>query len=274
MRTLICVPARIGSTRFPRKPLHPISGRSLLERVVQVARVAAKQTGSDYVVAVDHEEVAEHCRHIGAPFVMTDPEHPSGTDRALAASRVHGTHPEFVLNLQGDAPFTPPEHVSALIQAAAMRPDADVFTPVIRLDWNGLDELREHKKAHPFSGTTCVRRDDGTALWFSKNILPAIRKEEKLRESDKLSPVFRHIGLYGYRVDALERFNELGLGYYEQMEGLEQLRFLENSMVVHAEEVQPPKLSMSGVDTPSDAELAAQLIAKFGDPFDHLETGL
>ncbi len=149
-----------------------------------------------------------------------------------------------------------------------------MFTPVIRLDWEGLDTLREHKKAHPFSGTTCVRKDDGTALWFSKNILPAIRKEEKLRETDKLSPVFRHIGLYGYRVEALERFNELGLGYYEQMEGLEQLRFLENGMVVHAEEVQPPKLSMSGVDTPSDAELAAQLIAKFGDPYDHLETGL
>ncbi len=274
MRALICVPARIGSTRFPRKPLHPISGRSLLERVVQVARVAAKQTGSDYVVAVDHEEVAEHCRNIGAPFVMTDPEHPSGTDRALAASGIHGTHPEFVLNLQGDAPFTPPGHVSALIKAAAMLPDADVFTPVIRLDWAGLDALRAHKKDHPFSGTTCVRRDDGTALWFSKNILPAIRKEEKLRENDTLSPVFRHIGLYGYRVDALESFNALGPGYYEQMEGLEQLRFLEYGMVVHAQEVQPPKLSMSGVDTPSDAELAAQLIAKFGDPFDHLETCL
>ncbi len=274
MRTLICVPARIGSTRFPRKPLHPISGRSLLERVVQVARVAAKQTGSDYVVAVDHEEVADHCRQIGAPFVMTDPEHPSGTDRALAASKEHGSNPEFVLNLQGDAPFTPPEHVAGLIKAAEARPDADVFTPVVRLDWEGLDTLREHKKAHPFSGTTCVRKDDGTALWFSKNILPAIRKEEKLRESDKLSPVFRHIGLYGYRVEALERFNEIGLGYYEQMEGLEQLRFLENGMVVHAEEVQPPTLSMSGVDTPSDAELAAQLIGKFGDPYDHLETGL
>ncbi|SDR36080.1 manno-octulosonate cytidylyltransferase [Pseudovibrio sp. Tun.PSC04-5.I4] len=274
MRALICVPARIGSTRFPRKPLHPISGRSLLERVVQVARVAAKQTGSDFVVAVDHEEVAELCRHIGAPFVMTDPGHSSGTDRALAAAKAFGSHPEFVLNLQGDAPFTPPEHVAALIRAAEVRPGADVFTPVVRLDWDGLDTLRAHKKEHPFSGTTCVRRDDGTALWFSKNILPAIRKEEKLRETDALSPVFRHIGLYGYRIDALEEFTEIGLGYYEQLEGLEQLRFLENGMVVHAEEVAPPKLSMSGVDTPADAELAAQLIAKFGDPFDHLETGL
>ena len=274
MKALICVPARIASTRFPRKPLHPISGRSLLERVVQVAKVAAHQTGSDYVVAVDHEDVAQHCDAIGAPFVMTDSDLPSGTDRALAAARAFGSGAEFVLNLQGDAPFTPPAHVSALIEAAQRRPEADVFTPVIRLDWAGLDTLREHKKQHPFSGTTCVRRADGTALWFSKNILPAIRKEDKLRESEALSPVYRHIGLYGYRVDALERYTQLGLGHYEQMEGLEQLRFLENGMVVHAEEVQPPKLSMSGVDSPSDAELAEQLIAKFGDPFDHLETGL
>ncbi|MDX5594061.1 manno-octulosonate cytidylyltransferase [Pseudovibrio sp. SPO723] len=274
MKALITVPARIGSTRFPKKPLHLINGKSLLERVVQIAAVAAKQTGAQYVVAVDHEEVARHCDDIGAPWVMTDPDLPSGTDRALAAATAHGGDWDFVLNLQGDAPFTPPEHVALLIEAAKVKAEAELFTPVIRLDWEALDQLREHKKDHPFSGTTCLRNDEGRAFWFSKNILPAIRGEEKLRAADRFSPVFRHIGLYGYRIDALRKFCAAPVGTYEKLEGLEQLRFLENGMHVHAAEVAVPKLSMSGVDTPADAELAEKLIAQHGDPYAELEARL
>lgn len=271
MKALITVPARIGSTRFPKKPLHLINGRSLLARVVQVATVAAKQTGAECVVAVDHSEVAEHCEEIGVRWVMTDPDLPSGTDRALAAARAFGGEWDFVLNLQGDAPFTPAEHVSVLIKAAKATPQADVFTPVIRLDWEALDQLRAHKVDHPFSGTTCVRADDGRAFWFSKTILPAIRGEDKLRGEGALSPVFRHIGLYGYRMRALETFCSAPVGTYEKLEGLEQLRFLENGMHVHAAEVAVPKLSMSGVDTPADAALAEELIARHGDPYLDLE---
>ncbi|MTI19172.1 3-deoxy-manno-octulosonate cytidylyltransferase [Rhodobacteraceae bacterium RKSG542] len=274
MRALICVPARIGSTRFPKKPLHLIAGRSLLERCVQVARVAAKETGASYVVAVDSEEVARHCDDIGAPWVMTDPELPSGTDRALAAAIACGGDWDFVLNLQGDAPFTPPEHLSVLIEAARENIGADLFTPVIQLDWAGLDKLRLHKREHPYSGTTCIRDRDGHALWFSKNILPAIRGEEEMRERQALSPVLRHIGLYGYRVDALKTYTSWPVAHYEKLEGLEQLRFLENGMKVFAALVEPPKLSMSGVDTPADAEIAESLIAEFGDPFIELEKRL
>ncbi|WP_310619112.1 3-deoxy-manno-octulosonate cytidylyltransferase [Flexibacterium corallicola] len=271
MRALISVPARIGSTRFPKKPLHSIAGKTLLERCVQIAKVAAKQTGADYVVAVDHEDVARHCDEIGAPWVMTDPSLPSGTDRALAARAQTGENYEFVLNLQGDAPFTPPAHVSKLIEAARQNQSAHVFTPVIQLDWEALDQLREHKKSHPYSGTTCVRDINEMAQWFSKTILPAIRGEDKLRLQSNLSPVLRHIGLYGYRIDALKRFTSLPVGHYEKLEGLEQLRFLENGMRIHAVLVERPELSMSGVDTPADAELAEELIAKHGDPADKLE---
>ncbi len=267
MQTLIIIPARYGSTRFPGKPLFDIKGKTLLQRVIRIAEQASDGINARFLVATDHEKILEHCKDIGAPAVMTDTELASGTDRALAAIEADGAEPDFVINLQGDAPFTPAAHVAKLIDAAETL-EGDVFTPVIRLGWDALDTLRERKKTLPFSGTTCVRTPEGKAFWFSKNIIPGIRNEEALREKCKLSPVYRHIGLYGYRLDALKEFANLPLGFYEVMEGLEQLRFLENGMSINAVEVETPTISMSGVDTREDAELAMQLIDQIGDPYE------
>lgn len=118
----------------------------------------------------------------------------------------------------------------------------------------------------PFSGTSCIVNAKDEALWFSKNILPAIRKEAQLRESDPLSPVWRHIGLYGYKRDALERFVSLPEGQYERVEGLEQLRFLKNGMRIQAVKVAAAPSAMWGIDTPEDAAHAEKLIAGHGKP--------
>jgi len=266
MRTLIVIPARHGSTRFPAKPLAEIAGVTLLARVTRIAeRVCQARTDARFVIATDHDEIRAHAEAIAAPVVMTDPDLPSGTDRALAAAELSDETPDFVLNLQGDAPFTPPAHLEALISAAAAS-QADVVTPVIRLTWEALDTVRDQKTREPFSGTSCVRRADGLALWFSKQVLPAIRKEDRLRTETPLSPVFRHIGLYGYTMAALRRFTALPTGYYEALEGLEQLRFLENGMSILTVEVEPGEAAMWGVDTPEDAGFAEQLIARHGDP--------
>lgn len=271
MKTLLVIPARIGSTRFPAKPLHIIAGQTLLTRVVQVAKQVQAETGTDIVVATDHADIVTHCTDIGVQSVMTDSALPSGTDRALAAAKAVGNKYDFVLNLQGDTPFTPPEHVIALIRQAEQNPQAEILTPVIQLSWQALDTLRARKQATPFSGTTCIRKNNGQALWFSKNIIPAIRKEENLRLEGENAPVFRHIGLYGYRITALEKYVTLPVSFYEELEGLEQLRFLENDMYVEAVVVTTPRISMSGVDTPTDAELAEKLIQQHGDPY---ETGI
>lgn len=268
MKTLIVIPARIGSTRFPAKPLHQIAGHSLVSRVADVAaRTAAAGSDIDYVIATDDVSIMDHAAAIGAPAVMTDPDLPSGTDRALAAAKAHASTPEFVLNLQGDAPFTPPAYLTALIEAAKSS-SADVVTPVVQLDWAALDTIREQKTREPFSGTSCIRRADGMAMWFSKTIIPAIRKEDKLREQGPLSPVFRHIGLYGFRMAALERFASLPVGHYEELEGLEQLRFLENGMSILTVAVEPGANAMWGIDTPEDARFAETLIAEQGDPME------
>ncbi|WP_300390931.1 manno-octulosonate cytidylyltransferase [Henriciella sp.] len=268
MKTLIVIPARIGSTRFPAKPLHEIAGHSLVSRVADVAtRVAAARTDTQFVIATDDAKIMDHAREIGAPAMMTDPDLPSGTDRALAAAKAQDSAPDFILNLQGDAPFTPPAYLDALIDAAG-ESTADVVTPVVQLDWAALDTIRDQKTREPFSGTSCIRRADGMALWFSKQIIPAIRKEEKLRAESALSPVWRHIGLYGFRMVALERFASLPVGHYEALEGLEQLRFLENGMSILTVAVEPGANAMWGIDTPEDAAFAEKLIAEQGDPME------
>ncbi|MBW6526776.1 3-deoxy-manno-octulosonate cytidylyltransferase [Sphingomonas sp. RHCKR7] len=268
MRDLIVVPARYGSTRLPGKPLLAIAGRTLLERVARVAAAAAALAGEcDMVVATDDARVADHARALGHEVTMTAAAIESGSGRAYAAACQRAVPPGVVVNLQGDAPFVPAPLVAALL-VAARRDDVACVTPVVRLDWAALDRLRAHKRESPFSGTTCVRGADGDALWFSKAILPAMRDEAGLRAAGPLSPVYRHLGLYAYRLAALARFEAAPPGRYELLEGLEQLRFLELGMTVRAIAVDPPAHSMSGIDTAADAALAEALIRRHGDPYE------
>ena len=265
MKSLIIIPARYGSTRFPGKPLAQIAGQSMLSRVIHVAKRVGQSARAEVIVATDHQEILTHAEARDVRAVMTSPDLASGTDRALAAINVIGSDADFIVNLQGDAPFTPPQHIEALIKAGETS-DADVTTIVVPLSWEKLDALRASKQQTPFTGTSCIRRPDGQALWFSKTILPAIRKENQLRADSPLSPVLQHIGLYGYKRSALSRFASLPVGQYEALEGLEQLRFLENGMSIHAEIVEAPAFSSAGIDSPSDVERVEREIALYGDP--------
>ena len=263
---LIIVPARYGSSRLPGKPLLEIAGRTLLERVVAIARVAAESAGQCRVlVATDDQRIADHALAIGAQVAMTSADLDSGTMRAFPAARQQARPPRRVINLQGDAPFIPAAIVAGLMQTLRSG-TADVTTPVFNLDWARLDRLREHKRTAPFSGTTCVRDHRGRALWFSKSILPAMRNEATLR-SQRMSPVWQHLGLYGYTMPALEWFAAAAPGQYEQLEGLEQLRFLEHGWAIDTVEVDVPAHVLSGIDTPQDLAKAEEAITRFGDPY-------
>lgn len=264
---LIVVPARFGSSRLPGKPLLKIAGRTLLERVTAVARTAAARAGHCKVlVATDHPRIADHARELGVDVALTAPELDSGSARAFAAAGLCEPVPALVVNLQGDAPFVSPMVVAQLIETQRQG-GGDVVTPVYRLDWDRLDRLRAHKQVAPFSGTTCVRGPDGRALWFSKTILPALREETALRQAGPLSPVWQHVGLYCYRIAALRWFASAAPGTYETLEGLEQLRFLENGWSIATVEIDPPRHALSGIDTPADLTLAEEAIARLGDPF-------
>lgn len=262
MKTAIVIPARYGSTRFPGKPLALIGGRSMLSRVVDVARAAAAaHPGTDILVATEDQRIADHCEQIGAPWVMTPADCPTGSDRVLAAARASGRQYDVLMSLQSDAPFTPPAAIGAMLGAFASDPTNEVVTPVVKLRWPELDALREAKKTTPFSGTTCVTDGNDRALWFSKNILPAMRKEKDLRAQGEFSPVHQHLGLYAYRTAILERFVMLPQGHYEQLEGLEQLRMLENGIRVQIVTISVDAgLAQAGIDSPEDIERAEKLL--------------
>lgn len=263
MKSLIVIPARYASTRFPGKPLALINGVPMVECTANVARrVAENRTDVDLVVATDDRRIETLCRERGLPVVMTDPDLPSGSDRALAAADAVGGGHDVIVNLQGDAPLTPPAYITAVLARLNSDQAADIATPVVRLPWASLDRLRDNKKTTPFSGTTAIVAETGHARWFSKTIIPAIRKEDARRLEGPLSPVRQHVGLYAYRRAALERFTSLAPSTYEAIEGLEQLRALEAGLVIACVEVEPTNTSQSGIDTPEDlsrtqAELTA-----------------
>jgi 3-deoxy-manno-octulosonate cytidylyltransferase (CMP-KDO synthetase) len=267
MNTAIVIPARFASTRLPGKPLVNISGQTILERVVRLAQIASKGlTQVNVVVATDNERIQQHCTELSVDCVMTPTSCLTGTDRVAAAIQQLPTPPDFILNMQGDAPFTPPALLRALITAFMAAP-CDAITPVTQLSWAQLDTLRENKRTTPLSGTTAIfNPDTGNALWFSKTIIPAIRQESALRKESPLSPVYRHIGLYGYSRAMLEQFVSLPEGHFEALEGLEQLRLLEHGYRLRCVPVEMSDYpSLSGIDSPEDVIRAEQLIAEWGE---------
>lgn len=267
MKTALIIPARYGSSRLPGKPLLKIAGKTMIGRVYAIAhKVAQNDPDVDICIATDDTRITDHCDEIGAPWVMTDPSCPSGTDRVRQAVHNLGKTYDFVINLQGDAPLTPPHFIQAILDAFRSDSHADVVTPVACMTWNELDSLRNSKQETPFSGTCAVIGQDGYALWFSKNIIPAIRKEEALRKESDFSPVHKHIGLYGYKRSMLERYAELPESHYEKLEGLEQLRVLENGFRIKTVVVDyQGYASTTGVDSPEDITRVEELLKKYGD---------
>lgn len=270
MKTLIVVPARYESKRFPGKPLVKINDISMLRRTANIAEKMAKRVDNcDYVIATDDERIEHHCEIHRINYIMTPSRLKSGSDRALAACEIlenqNKSEYTHIINLQGDAPFTPGDYLQAIYGALAQ--GAEIATPFIQMSWEELDVMRLVKADTPFSGTTLIKDSKNRAVWFSKAIIPAIKNEVSFRETSTSSPILRHIGLYGYKKEALVKFTQVVEGIYEKLEGLEQLRFLENGMNITAVKVLSTNYSMSGIDTQKDLVFAEGLIKKFGDPF-------
>lgn len=265
-KLVIVIPARFGSSRFAGKPLVQIAGKSMLQRVYEIAKKSVINIqNAEIIIATEDERIKQHADFIGGKCVITSDSCKTGSDRALVACEALGYIPNIVLNLQGDAPLTPPAFVEAIAKALLSSDDADVVTPVVQLAWSALDKLRESKKTTPFSGTTAIVDNNNNALWFSKNIIPAIRNEEKIRLQSDFSPVLKHVGLYGYKYAALKKFVSLPEGEYEKLEGLEQLRMIESGMRIKAVKVDYGNIPQIGVDTPEDAKRAEEIIQEFGE---------
>lgn len=268
-KACIIIPARYGSSRLPAKPLVKIAGKTLLSRTSQTAKKAAALShhGADLCIATDHEDIFSHAQELRIHAVMTDPKCPTGTDRVWQACEKLDWKYQVVLNLQGDAPFAPASLLATMLDTLIENPSFDILTPVYSLKWDELEQFRESKINSPFSGTCVITGKDHRALWFSKQLIPAIRKEELQRAKESVSPVKRHIGIYGYQAHALKAIHQLEQGYYEQIEELEQLRWLEANMRIQTIPTELTNMIYSlGIDSQNDVEIAQKWIIQHGDP--------
>lgn len=237
-KTAIIVPCRLESTRFPRKLLHKIKDRPLLLWVAE--RIAREAPEFSLYFAVDHELLRDCVTGAGFQAIMTDGAHQSGTDRIAEANRT--VRAEQVINVQADEPLVTGAQIRAIAGlldgGAAM---ATLVTPFKRVvDFYNPNQVK------------VVLRQDGRALYFSRSRMPFSR-DLGLTIDDawvQANPCHKHLGIYGYRADLLEKFAKLPAGRYEQIEKLEQLRVLENGYDIACAVTEDPTI---GVDTPEDA---------------------
>lgn len=233
------VPARLASTRLPNKPLYPLLGRPLIEWVWR--RVEAMSVLDHAVVATDSEEVADVCRALGAPVLMTSADHPSGTDRvAEVANRPEFAGFAYVANVQGDEPLLKESHLRAAI-ALVKDQGWDVGTCATPL-------MEDVNRTDP-AVVKVARAASGRALYFSRASIPYKRDEKPTPEELEREPFLRHIGIYAYTRDALHDWVAHAPSRLEQLELLEQLRPLEAGLRIGVAVV---GAADPGVDTPAD----------------------
>ena len=259
MRTLIVLPARYASTRYPGKPLVPLRGpdgsKTLIRRSWEAAMAVR---GIDrVVVATDDARIADHATGFGAEVVMTSSEARNGTERCSeVAAKLRGY--DVIVNLQGDAPLTPPWFVEDLVAGLVADPEADIATPVLRCDGRAVAGFLADRRAGRVGGTTAVFGDGGRALYFSKEVIPYTGRDYA---PDEPTPVFHHVGVYAYRPAALAAYPAWPVGPLETLEGLEQLRFLEQGRPVLCVEVQARGRQFWELNNPPDVQVIEAMLA-------------
>lgn len=252
MAVLVVIPARYASTRYPGKPLAELRGatgeaRSLIRRSWEAAM--AVEGVDRVVVATDDERIAEAARGFGAEVAMTPETCRNGTERCAVVAEALGPEWDVIVNLQGDAPLTPPWFVSALVAAMQADPACQVATPVLRTDAAALASFLEDRRNGRVGATTAVFDRDLRALYFSKEVLPYTGRP---LGPDEEIPVFHHVGVYAYRRPALAAYGGWPMGRLETWEGLEQLRFMENGMPVTCIEVDARGRAFWELNNPTD----------------------
>lgn len=263
MSVVCIIPARYASQRYPGKPLAMLRGAtgqslSLIERSW---RAAQDVEGLDRVyVATDDDRIAQAATAFGAEVLMTSPEARNGTERCAEALD-HLGDVEMVVNLQGDAPLTPPWFLEALIDGLRNDTQAALATPILRCDGETLAALKADRAAGRVGGTTAVCDSALRGLYFSKEVIP-FTSESYAPDAD--TPVFHHVGVYAYRPWALHAYPDWPIGPLETLEGLEQLRFLEAGHAIRCVEVDAKGRKFWELNNPEDIPRIEAMLAQMG----------
>jgi len=236
MRTIAVIPARYAATRFPGKLMHTIGDKTIIRMVYE--NVVKTELFDQVMVVTDNEQIAEEIRNCGGWIKISRQEHISGSDRIAEA--VSDLEVDVIINIQGDEPFVAKEPLAALVSCFQ---DDGVRVASLMKGFEMGDEPGNPNQVK----VVCNKKND--ALYFSRSLIPF--KRNLLTET----PVFRHIGVYGYRKQTLLEFTNWEAGLLEQTEMLEQLRYLENGVSIRMVETTQNTI---GIDTPEDLEIARE----------------
>lgn len=243
------IPARYNSSRFHAKALVDIGGKSMIQRVYEQASKSTLL--SKVVVATDHTLIFDHVIGFGGNVVMTSELHQSGTDRCFEALGLMADSFDYVVNIQGDEPFIKPEQIDILAAIISQHDDVQLATLIKKIT------VLEH--VFDVNKVKVVFDNAQQAIYFSRQAIPfqrGIESADWLNHHD----YYKHLGIYVYRADILAKITQLAPSSYEQMEALEQLRWLQNGYKIH---VQTTEFESYGVDTPADlAEISRLGIAE------------
>jgi 3-deoxy-manno-octulosonate cytidylyltransferase (CMP-KDO synthetase) len=242
MKVLGVVPARYQSTRLHAKPLADIKGKPMVQHVYEIAQRAAQL--DSFVVATDDERIASAVRGFGGRYVMTNSEHASGTDRVAEVAA--GVDADIVVNIQGDEPLLDPQMINECVLALKQNDGVGLSTVTKRVGEEGYQDPSVVK-------VVCDVR--GRALYFSRSLLPYPRNRTRDFQ------VFEHIGLYAYTRDCLMQLSQLPPTPLEQIEGLEQLRALENGIAIQVV-VTKCEGELVSVDTQEDLDRVRRILDK------------
>jgi len=266
MPVLIVIPARFASTRYPGKPLVALRGATgVAKSLIQRSWDAALAVGAvdKVVVATDDDRIADAVRSFGGEVVMTSTGCANGTERCAETLKKQTAEFDIVVNLQGDAPLTPAWFIEDLVAGLRASPQAQVATPVLRTQGAALNDLLADRREGRVGGTTAVFGADNNALYFTKEVIPYTGKT--YADGDE-TPVFHHVGVYAYRPDALLAYPGWSAGPLEQLEGLEQLRFLERGVPVLCVEVAANGREFWELNNPEDVPRIEAMLGKMGQP--------
>jgi 3-deoxy-manno-octulosonate cytidylyltransferase (CMP-KDO synthetase) len=235
------IPARLASTRLPRKVLRDIAGAPLVARVYEAAM--RSPLISRAVVAADSDEVVEACNKRSIPVLLTSPKHASGSDRLYEV--LEKEHADIYVNIQGDEPLLKPEHIEALVRPFFNRVDVRVSTLKVAIS--------QEQSLDP-NVVKVVSSVSGRAIYFSRNPIPYDRDNRNVQR-------YKHIGLYAYRKEALAEFHALPASGLQIAESLEQLKLIENDLPIHVFETE---FDTVGVDTEEDLARVRAVFAGIG----------
>ncbi|MBS1488320.1 MAG: 3-deoxy-manno-octulosonate cytidylyltransferase [Bacteroidetes bacterium] len=245
MKIIGIIPARFASSRFPGKPLVDMLGQTMIERVYY--QVKKSKRLHKIVVATDDQRIFDHIVSFGGNAVITREDHPSGTDRCFEALQKQNEKFDFAINIQGDEPFIDPAQIDLLCASITMQTELATL----------IQKIATREQLHSAGEAKVVVNHQGDAIYFSRSPIPFVQKAEP-KDWLNQTTFYRHVGLYAYRSDILEKITKLAPSLLEKAESLEQLRWIENGFKIKTVETEMEESIC--IDTPEDLQRALVIL--------------